>query len=44
LPDRGGRIAARVIENLVVRDPLTMRSLIDDTRRCRRFRPPELTA
>jgi len=39
-----GRIAARVIEQLVARPPLTMRSLIDDTRRCRWFRPPELTA
>ena len=28
-----GRIAARVIEQLVARPPLTMRSLIDDTRR-----------
>jgi hypothetical protein len=33
-----GRIAARVIEQLVARQPLTMRSLIDDTRRCRWFR------
>jgi hypothetical protein len=33
-----GRIAARVIEQLG-RQPLTMRSLIDDTRRCRWFRP-----
>jgi transposase-like protein len=33
-----GRIAARVIERLVARQPLTMRSLIDDTRRCRWFR------
>jgi hypothetical protein len=39
-----GRIAARVIEQLVARPPLTMRSLIDDTRRCRMFRSPELTA
>jgi transposase-like protein len=39
-----GRIAARVIEQLVARPPLTMRSLIDDTRRCRWFRQPELTA
>jgi transposase-like protein len=39
-----GRIAARVIERLVARQPLTMRSLIDDTRRCRWFRQPELTA
>jgi hypothetical protein len=33
-----GRIAARVIEQLVARQPLTMRSLIDNTRRCRWFR------
>ena len=39
-----GRIAARVIEQLVARPPLTMRSLIDDTRRCRWFLQPELTA
>ncbi len=39
-----GRIAARVIERLVARQPLTMRSLIDDTRRCRWFRLPALTA
>jgi len=39
-----GRIAARVIERLVARQPLTMRSLIDDTRRCRWFQQPELTA
>jgi transposase-like protein len=39
-----GRIAARVIEQLVAHPPLTMRSLIDDTRRCRWFRKPELTA
>jgi transposase-like protein len=32
-----GRIAARVIEQLVVRAPLTIRTLIDDTRPCRRF-------
>ena len=38
-----GRIAARVIEQLVGRQPLTMRSLIDHTRRCRWFRQPELT-
>ena len=38
-----GRIAARVIEQLVRRQPLTMRSLIDDTRRCRWFRQHELT-
>jgi hypothetical protein len=39
-----GRIAARVIEQLVIRQPLTMRSLIDDTRPCRWLRQPELTA
>jgi len=39
-----GRIAARVIEQLVRRQPLTMRSLIDDTRPCRWFRKPELSA
>jgi hypothetical protein len=39
-----GRIAARVIEQLVARPPLTMRSLIDDTRHCGWFRQPELTA
>jgi transposase-like protein len=32
-----GRIAARVIERLVARPPLTMRTLIDDTRPCRWF-------
>src|SRR6266513_5214896 len=30
-----GRIAARVIESLVARPPMTMRQIIDDTRRCR---------
>jgi transposase-like protein len=39
-----GRIAARVIELLVARQPLTMRSLIDDTKPCRWLRQPELTA
>jgi transposase-like protein len=39
-----GRIAARVIEQLVTHRPLTMRSLIEDTRPCRWFRQPELTA
>ena len=33
-----GRIAARVIEQLVAREPLAMRKLIDETRRCRWFR------
>jgi Zn ribbon nucleic-acid-binding protein/transposase-like protein len=32
-----GRIAARVIEQLVVRQPLTMRNIIDKTRPCRWF-------
>lgn len=32
-----GRIAARVIEQLVAREPLTMRKLIDQTPRCRWF-------
>ena len=41
------RIAARVIEQLVVRPPLTMRQLIEDTRWYRNSpqlnpRPPEL--
>ena len=36
------RIAARVIENLVVTPPLTMRNLIDQTRRCRRFASNQL--
>jgi transposase-like protein len=31
------RIAARVIESLVMRPPLTMRNLVDNTRRCRWF-------
>ena len=31
------RIAARVIESLVVRPPIPRRALIDSTRRCRRF-------
>src|SRR5262245_16923122 len=39
-----GRIAARVIERLVARQPLTMRSLSDYNRPCRRCRQPELTA
>jgi len=30
-----GRIAARVIESLVAKPPLTMRKIVDDTRRCR---------
>ena len=32
-----GRIAARVIESLVARPPMTMRGIIDGTRRCRWF-------
>ena len=32
-----GRIAARVIQQLVARGPLTMRNLIDQTPRCRWF-------
>jgi hypothetical protein len=32
-----GRIAARVIESLIAKPPLTMRNLIDGTRRCRWF-------
>ena len=32
-----GRIAARLIESLVAKPPLTMRKLIDQTTRCRRF-------
>ena len=39
-----GRIAARVIESLVARPPLTMRSLIDGTRRCRWFGSNQLAA
>jgi hypothetical protein len=33
-----GRIAARVIERLGARGPLTMPTLIDDAKRCRWFR------
>ena len=36
------RIAARVIESLVATPPLTMRNLIDQTRRCRRFTSNQL--
>ena len=32
-----GRIAARVIEQLVAHGPLSMRKIIDETRRCRCF-------
>jgi hypothetical protein len=31
------RIAARVIEKLVVHPPRTMRQIIDETKRCRWF-------
>ncbi len=34
-----GRIAARVLENLVARPPMTMRQLISETNPCRLFRP-----
>ena len=37
-----GRIAARVIESLVARPPMTMRQLIDDTRRCRWYASTQL--
>jgi len=37
----GGSRRARVIEQVVAREPLTIRSLIDDTRRCRWFRPAQ---
>ena len=39
-----GRIAARVIEQLVARPPLSMRSLIDATQRCRWFRSAQAPA
>jgi hypothetical protein len=39
-----GRIAARVIEQLVVRGPLPMRRIIDQTTRCRWFTSAERTA
>jgi len=39
-----GRIAARVIEQLVLHKPLTMRKLIDETRRCRWFRSAQTAA
>jgi transposase-like protein/Zn ribbon nucleic-acid-binding protein len=39
-----GRIAARVIEQLVARRPLTMRELIDDTKPCRWFAVSTQTA
>ena len=34
-----GRIAARVLENLVARPPMTMRQLIEETKPCRLFQP-----
>ena len=39
-----GRIAARVIEQLVARGPLTMRKLIDETRRCQWFASTQAAA
>ena len=39
-----GRIAARVIEQLVARAPLTMRKLIDETPRCRWFASDQYAA
>ena len=36
-----GRIAARVIESLVAKPPLTMKKLIKETKRCRWFAPPQ---
>ena len=39
-----GRIAARVIESLVARPPMTMRQLIDSTRRCRWFGSHQIAA
>jgi hypothetical protein len=36
-----GRIAARVIESLVAKPPLTMRKLVDGIRRCRWFGPTQ---
>ena len=38
-----GRIAARVIEKLVAHPPMTMRQLIDNTRRCRWFASHQVT-
>jgi hypothetical protein len=32
-----GRIASRVLENLVTAKPMSMRQLIDDTKPCRLF-------
>jgi hypothetical protein len=39
-----GRIAARVIEQLVAHEPLPMRRIIDQATRCRRFTSAERTA
>ena len=39
-----GRIAARVLEQLVIRPPRTMRMLVDETRRCRWFGTVKPTA
>jgi transposase-like protein len=39
-----GRVAARVIEQLVAREPLPMRRIIDQTTRCRWFTSAERTA
>ena len=37
-----GRITARVIESLVAKPPITMRQLVDNTRRCRWFASSQL--
>jgi hypothetical protein len=37
-----GRIAARLIESLVVKPPIPMRQLVDNTRRCRWFESSQL--
>jgi len=39
-----GRIAACLIESLVAKPPLTMRTLVDTTRRCRWFASSQPTA
>jgi len=39
-----GRIAARVIESLVARPPMTMRQIIDDARRCRWYGSRQMAA
>jgi hypothetical protein len=38
-----GRIAARVIEKLVVQPPRTMRQIIDETKHCRWFASNQVT-